>query len=258
MNQVKKKTQEKKRKAKAAWEDVQVTHDDASDTSYQFRDIVGAMREPSTGNVLVAVVWEHDNPTTGGTWEPIENVNVLQDPPQQDADDTEEGACNKTQALELATRHMRWQDNFGSGLTEGTELLCVWQQEVSKAHSAKAVQQAFKAKLAGDFAFPWHLISYPKQEADPIFGTSKSKQDKHYLNLSTLAPDLSNWSTSGSNSTSSSNVHHLFAWVKLEFATIEFIQDKLKLTCKPPDLAAASRRLRKRNCSQIIFSDSDE
>jgi hypothetical protein len=107
----------------------------------------------------------------------------------------------------------RWQENFGSELVEGQELLCLWEQQVQKK---RKVTQAFKAKLEGEYSHPYHLITYPKQEPDPTFGTSRTECDRHQMNLSNLNTDLMD----GSRATLADSV---VAWVKLEFARLPFV-----------------------------------
>ena len=66
---------------------------------HAYEKIVGARRDVVTGQVHVAVFWQHNTQhPTGGRWEPIENIGNIP---------TGEGEAEATEQCE------QWQQRFG-------------------------------------------------------------------------------------------------------------------------------------------------
>lgn len=193
---------------------------------HEFERIVGARRDPASGNVDVAIIWKENNYKSGGSWEPIENVELQEEPPaclprgasraQQDALSGEAGA------------HAKWGDNFGAELG-GAELLVQWAERKSGKKRGYHVS-AFVATLVGsEFDHPNHLVDYPKQGANKEIGTSADRDGfEHTMNLATLATDMSTSSDCRSLSAPGSqaqphSVYYLKSWVLLAYIGLKFI-----------------------------------
>jgi hypothetical protein len=213
----------------------------------QVENVVGARRDPQTGHVEVAVVWVSDNPSSGGTWEPISCLNLTSpedltkinqcQPDQGPSDDDYEG-------------HAQWNEHFGPDIAADSRLIVVWNQSGRKKQKTR---QAFQGLIGSGYDEPMHQILTPKQPEDTALGTRKSEADEFYMNLSNLETDYSNSRVDSAGDMAST---YLEAWVLLEYWQHPFIQEHLypepeKKKQKPHQKAAKQPKKKKQKPHQV-------
>jgi hypothetical protein len=186
-------------------------------------NVVGARRDPDTGDIEVAIVWLHDNPSTGGTWEPIEILELKSPEEIGMMGDDQDGPSNADY-----TGLANWKEHFGPDIAPGTDVIVVWNQSGAGKQSTR---QAFQGVIGDNYDEPMHLIHTPKQKDDPELGTRKSTNEEYYMDLSNLATDYSNSQvdTNGEMATT-----YLEAWVLRDHWQQEFIQKHLFPAVRTP------------------------
>lgn len=109
----------------------------------------------------------------------------------EDCSDGEEHAAAVAVPDASCGETLRWHGNFGTGLSEGTELVVQWVEEATKGK----VYKNYLGVLSGDFdehsASRSHLVSYPTRVASKELGTSGNRvANPHLINLATLEVDF--------------------------------------------------------------------
>jgi hypothetical protein len=221
-----------------------------SNTSFAVEDVVGAMVD-GKGNVQVAVVWANQNNANGGTWIPVDDVNVLFDAEvpgesesEDDSADNEQSADAKEAEVEKSVKRHNWAMYFGSKLDEDLDLLVAFKSgRDTTVYKGVVLTPDFDADMGT------HRVHFPVSEADRLFGTVAQTRvnDTIDIRLDTLAT---------SHSDSDSGDCGIAFWIKSNFSALPFISKKL------PALKVAyiekPKRGRNRNCRIDSDSDADQ
>jgi hypothetical protein len=185
--------------------------------------VVGVWRDHSTGEKLVAVVWDAEN-SDGGSWIQFDDLHLGAHPVEialgvEDSDDDEAFAIP---GAEIASNGdtMRWHREFGSGLVEGTQLVVQWVQPTR----SRPVFKNFLGELSGDFDSGTHSheISYRRCIANKNLHTlGNPKADSHWMNLASLEVD-------NENEGDAEATEEFFSfWVKASHVKVPFIAKHL-------------------------------
>ena len=227
---------------------------------YNVAEVVGVWRDHSTEEKMVAVIWEEGNPEDGGSWIQFDELHLGLEPSEvqrgvEDSDDEDAFALSGAEDAENGDT-MRWHDHFGTGLTEGTEMVVQWVEETKTGK----VFRNYLGALTGDFDSGTysHSLEYQRCTANKDLHTQGNRtEDEHLMNLASLQVDK----PSADQPRDELVVDQFFSfWVKASYANLPFVTKHLfevDVAHEPPNDPSVQRSRKRKQVPKARNKDTD-